>query len=86
MARLITANPLYIRLLGVGCGVWLSGCSESEIYLYPHLYLLFLIFPEPATLPPTPSPDELSAFQACHSGKDAPGAGGQGRTVENSPN
>ncbi len=57
----ITANPLYIRLLGVGCRV-LGVCSESEIYLYPHSYKIFLIFAEPATLPPTPSPDELLAF------------------------
>ncbi|WP_214436124.1 hypothetical protein, partial [Dendronalium phyllosphericum] len=36
--------------------------SESEIDLCPYLYLLFLIFPTPHTLPPTPCPDDVSRF------------------------
>ncbi|WP_179070425.1 hypothetical protein [Nostoc sp. C052] len=52
MARLLTPNPLPIRLLGVGCRV--SGVVKKKNIYIRTRYLVFLIFPEPATLPPTP--------------------------------
>ncbi|MDZ8034057.1 hypothetical protein [Nostoc sp. DedSLP04] len=35
---LVNGKPIIYKAFG--CGVWLSGCSKSEIYLYPHSYLL----------------------------------------------
>ncbi|EKE97164.1 hypothetical protein FDUTEX481_05375 [Tolypothrix sp. PCC 7601] len=46
----ITPNPLPIRLLGVGCGVW-GVVNKENIYVRTR-YLVFAHFP----LHPTPCP------------------------------
>ncbi len=45
----ITANPLYIRLLGMGCG-WVGVVSQKFICVYTLIYF-YWFFPIPHTLP-----------------------------------
>ncbi|WP_322702876.1 hypothetical protein [Nostoc sp. DedQUE04] len=58
MARLLTANLLFVRLLGVGCGVW--GVVSKKFIDVRTRIVLFLLFPY--TLHPTPNTQPSQGF------------------------